>query len=297
MNKMIFLGTSCMMPIKERNSSAILINIENHHILLDCGEGTQRQLRKINFSPAKINKILITHLHGDHVLGIPGLLQTIASSSPGKEIEIYGPKNTTNFIRTLGKLFQLSNLKLKINEVKKDSRIIDEKSFYITTKSLDHTIDCLGYSIIEKDKRRINLKYLKKFKLTKHPLLGKLQKGKSITYKGNKITPEKATIVIKGKKTTIITDTKFSNKLITFAKGSDVLVLEATYLHNLLDKANKYKHLTTKQAATIAKKSNSKKLILTHFSQRYKDLKQIKKEANSIFKNTIIAQDFKEIKI
>ena len=289
--KIIFLGTSAMVPTKERNLMGLLINYKNENILIDCGEGTQRQMKLIKVSPTKITKILLTHLHGDHIFGLPGLLQTMASSGYNKNLEIYGPTGTKKYLEFILKNYiNEDKISIKVKEIS-GGTFFKGKEFSLVAEKLKHRIACLGYSFIENNKIKINTKYTKKFGLTKHPLLGKLQKGKDITYKGKKITAKKATTVKKGKKITIILDTETTNNIIKFAKDSDVLICEATYLNNLKDHAKLYKHLTAKQAAEIAKKSKSKKLILTHFSQRYKSTKDLEKEAKKTFKNTYISKD------
>lgn len=296
--KLTFLGTSSMIPTKERNAFSILFRHENENILIDCGEGTQRQLRLINFSPAKLTKILITHWHGDHVLGLPGLLQTLAASNYNKTLEIYGPKNTKIFMKRIMDLFiNQDKININIKEINKDGAFYKSELLSIKASKLEHTTFCLGYSIIENDKRKINLDYLKKFGLTKHPLLGELQKGKTITYKEHKITPDKATIIKKGIKITIITDTKLCSQCYSLASKSDLLICESTFMASLKNKASEYKHLTTQQAALIAKKSKSEKLFLTHFSQRYKDSKEIELEAKKIFKNSYLTKDLMSINI
>ena len=296
--KITFLGTTSMIPTKERNAFSILLSYESENILVDCGEGTQRQLRLINFSPAKITKILITHWHGDHILGLPGLLQTLAASNYSKTLEIYGPKNTKTFLnKIMGMFVNQGSLKTSIKEINNDGVFYKNENLSINAVKLDHTTICLGYSIVESDKRKINLDYLKKFGLSKHPLLGKLQRGESIVYKGKKITADKSTVIKKGKKITIITDTKLCNQCYAISKDSDLLICESTFLSNLKEKASDYKHLTAEQAALIAKKSNSKKLFLTHFSQRYKDSKEIELEAKKFFKDSHLASDLLSVNI
>lgn len=287
-----------MVPTKERNVSSILLIYDGDYILIDCGEGTQRQLMKKGISPTKISKILITHWHGDHIWGLPGLLQTIAASNKKEEIEIFGPKKTEEFLKNMEKSFSPSNkIKFRAYEILKESKIVDNKKYEIIAFPVSHSTHCLAYSLKEKDRRKINLNYTKKFGLTKDPLLGKLQNNKPITYNGKKITPEKATTLIKGKKVTFITDLKYSKEISKFAKDSDLLVSESTFLSELEKEAKKTLHLTSEQAAKIAKESNAKKLILTHFSQRYKIESELEKEAKKIFKNTIAAKDFLEVNI
>jgi len=294
MKEITFLGTSCGIPTKERNTFSALLRYYGENILIDCGEATQIQLRKIDISPSKITKILISHLHGDHILGIPGLIQTIRTSNINKEITIYGPKNTKKFMTSLLSLF-IPNLKnIKIIEIN-NGKFFENNDFQLQAEKLNHSIDCLAYSLIEKDKRKINLKFMKKFNLTKSPLLGDLQKGKTINFKGHKITPKQATFIKKGKKITFILDTKLCNSAISISKNSDLLISESTYADEHKGKADEFKHLTSQQAAFIAKKSKSKQLILLHFSQRYKTTDIILKEAKKVFKNTKCVNDLDKI--
>ena len=293
--KIKFLGTSSMVPTKDRNHTSILLTYNAENILIDCGEGTQRQLKIANINPCKITKILLTHMHGDHTLGIPGLIQTLGANNYQKTLEIYGPKNTKNFINNILKTFHLENkIKLNVTEIDK-KKFLETKEFYLEALPVKHSTYTLAYSFIEKDKRKINLNYTKKFNLTKHPLLGELQKGKDITFKGKKITADKATILKKGKKISFIFDTELTQNCIEISKNADLLIAEATYESDLEEKAKEYKHLTSEQSAIIAKKAKVNALILTHFSQRYKTPDQSLKEAKKIFKNTQSAKDFLEI--
>ncbi len=293
--KIKFLGTSSMVPTKDRNHTSILLTYNAENILIDCGEGTQRQLKIANINPCKITKILLTHMHGDHTLGIPGLIQTLGANNYQKTLEIYGPKNTKNFINNILKTFHLENkIKLNVTEIDK-KKFLETKEFYLEALPVKHSTYTLAYSFIEKDKRKINLNYTKKFNLTKHPLLGELQKGKDITFKGKKITADKATILKKGKKISFIFDTELTQNCIEISKNADLLIAEATYESDLEEKAKEYKHLTSEQSAIIAKKAKVNALILTHFSQRYKTPDQSLKEAKKIFKNTQAAKDFLEI--
>ena len=284
-----------MVPTKDRNHTSILLTYNAENILIDCWEGTQRQLKIANINPCKITKILLTHIHGDHTLGIPGLIQTLGANKYQKTLEIYGPKNTKNFISNILKTFHLEN-KIKLNVTEIDKRkFLETKEFYLEALPVKHSTYTLAYSFIEKDKRKINLNYTKKFNLTKHPLLGELQKGKDITFKGKKITADKATILKKGKKISFIFDTELTQNCIEISKNADLLIAEATYESDLEEKAKEYKHLTSEQSAIIAKKAKVNALILTHFSQRYKTPDQSLKEAKKIFKNTQAAKDFLEI--
>ena len=285
-----------MFPTVKRNHTGILLNYGSENILFDCGENIQRQLRIAKISPARITKILLTHLHGDHILGIPGLIFTLEASNYSKTLEIYGPKGTKLFFKKMMNLYKLDEIKTKITEINKKT-FLKTKEFNLEAYPLKHNIQCLAYSFIENQKRKININYMKKFNLTQHPIIGKLQQGRNIVYKGKEIKAKDATYLIPGKKITLILDTIPCKNCVKAAKNSDLLIAEATFSDELKEKARLFKHLTAAQSAQIAKTSKSKKLILTHFSQRYKDVKILEKEAKKIFKNTILAYDFMKIEL
>lgn len=297
MIKITFLGTGSMVPTPERNHTAMLLSYEDENILIDCGEGTQKQLRKAKIAPTKITKILITHWHGDHVLGLPGLIQTLGAQEYNKVLDIYGPEGSREFITHMFKGFiNEFRIKMRINEIK-EGEFHKSKKYRLEAKSMKHSAPCYGYNFIEEDRRNVNIEHTKKFGLTRHPILRELQEGKNITWKGEKIKADDATILTKGKKISFILDTKYTKKAVELAKNSDVMICEATHMEELKEKSEEYSHLTTKQAATIAKEAGAKKLIITHFSQRYKDVGELEKEAKEIFKNTTAAKDFMEIEI
>lgn len=286
-----FLGTGNAVPTKLRNHTAILVSYRNENILIDCGEGTQRQFKIAGISPTKLTKLLITHWHGDHILGIPGLFQTLAMSEYSGNLEIYGPKGTNSFMKVLSDLFKEFKIKLKVQEISNFK--IGKKELIIESKAMSHGTPANAYSITIPNRLRLDKSKLKKLKLPNSPLIGQLQEGKDIVFNGKKITSKSVSYTEKGKKITIILDTGMNKNAIDLAKDSDLLVVESTFSSEDEEQAKEYKHLTSKDAATIAKKSKSKKLILTHISQRYEhNLELIENEAKKVFKNTIVAKDF-----
>jgi|SRR3989344_1720159 len=295
--EIVFLGTGSMIPTQDRNHSATLLLYKNEGILIDCGEGTQKQFRIAKIPITKITKILITHWHGDHVLGLPGVVQSLEKHHSNNTLEIYCPKGSKRYFNNMFKGFDYEiGIKYKIIEINK--RIfLKDKDFILEALKLNHTIPCLGYSFIEKDKRKVDKNYLSKFGLRSHPIVKRLQQGKDITWENKKIKASQATKIKKGLKISVITDTGLCENILKLVKNSDVMIAEATYKHDLEEKAKSYRHLTTKQAAMIAKKSNVKKLMLTHFSQRYKELDELKKEASEVFKNVHLAKDFLRISL
>jgi len=295
--QLVFLGTSCMTPTKERNHTATLLLYEDEGILVDCGEGTQRQIKMADIKLTKITKILISHWHGDHVLGLPGLIQSLATSDYSKTLEIYGPTGTRQRVEDMMRPYVFyAKLDFKVFDAT-PGIVLDAEKFYIEAKELEHGILTLGYNFIEKNRRKINLAFIKKIGIPEGPILGKLQDGKSVEWKGRKITPEEATHVIQGKKITFISDTVLTKNCYELARDADLLVCEAAYTSGLEEKAIEYKHMTAKQAALIASQSNVKKAILTHFSARYKDLAEIEDDAKSVFPNVSCAFDLMKIKL
>jgi ribonuclease Z len=296
MTEITFLGTGCMQPTKQRNHAAVLLTHKKENILFDCGEGTQRQMRIAGIKPSKITRLCITHFHGDHVFGIPGLMSSMGADEYAKKLQVYGPKGTKKYFEHLFKSFAAKDIiEHEIHEV--DSGIFFEnEEFALETQKLNHSVLCYGYKFIEKDKLRINVSKAKKLNLS-GPILGRLQQGNAVIVDGKKIKVEDVTYSVPGKIISYVTDTAICNGVNKLAENVDLLILEGTLLDNLKKNAFKSKHLTVKQAALIASENNSKKLIVTHISQRYKDTNEIVAEARDYFDNSIIAEDFMKIKV
>jgi len=291
-----FLGTSQAIPTEKRNHTAVLLKYRDETILIDCGEGTQRQFRKVHLNPCKITRILITHWHGDHVLGLPGLFQTLALSNYPKTLHIYGPRGTKRFINEIYKMFLFAGkLKIEVKEV--NGKFFENNDFYLEATPLKHGAGVNGYSFIEKDKIRLDKNKLRKLKI-KGKIISDLQKGEDIVWQGRKIKAKDITYLQKGKKITFLWDTVLFENCYKAAKNSDLLISESNFTEKEAELAREYKHLTAKQAAQIAKKSKVKKLILTHLSQRYENNENIiLNEAKKVFKNTILAEDLMKVEV
>ncbi|MBD3204584.1 ribonuclease Z [Candidatus Woesearchaeota archaeon] len=295
--KITFLGTSSMVPTKERNHTSIFIKYLKEGILVDCGEGTQRQMRHANIRPSMISRILLTHWHGDHVFGLPGLIQTLNNSEYEDTLYIYGPVGTKEKLKKMTEAFDFEiGFSHKIIEAEQEGLVLD-KELVIKVYGLEHSVRSLGYFLKEKDRRRIKLDYIKKLGIPEGPLLGKLQENKKIRWKGKTIDPKDATYIVEGKKLSIILDTLICSNCDKIAKDADLLIAEAVYVSSLQEKAMEYMHLTAKQAALIASRNNVNELILTHFSQRYKSTEEICSEAKTYFPNTRCAYDFMNVEI
>jgi ribonuclease Z len=287
-----FLGTSQAIPTARRNHTSILLQYNEENILVDCGEGTQRQFRKARLNPCKLTRLLITHWHGDHILGIAGLLQTLLLNGYNRKLYVYGPKGTSYYWnRIIDLLVPYSKLKVEIREVT-EGKFFEAKNFYLEAMPMKHGIPCNAYSFVEKDKTRLDRAKIKKLKLPNSPLLGKLAQGEDIEFNGKKIKAKDIVYREKGKKITFILDTGMNENCNKIAKGSNILITEAVYLNNEKDLAELHEHLTAEQAGNIAKNAGAEKLYLSHLSQRYDgNEKLILNEAKKKFKNVVVAED------
>ena len=296
----IFLGTGGSWPTVKRNVTAIAIKRGSEILLFDCGEGTQRQFQKSNLSYMQISKIFISHFHGDHFLGIPGLIQTMQLNDREKPIHIYGPKGIK---KLLNQLLSLGYFRPKYEIVAhelNEGDSLDFEGYAINVMQVKHGIPALAFSLEEKNRPgKFDKPKALKLGVPEGPLFSKLQKGQTVTLKdGRTIKPG---MVLgpprKGRKIVVSGDTIALDKMVDFAKNADVLIHEATFESELKDIAGEYGHTTAFQAAEIAKNADVKKLCLVHISPRYLDYKLIQNDAKKIFKNSFVPRDFEEIEV
>jgi ribonuclease Z len=215
-----------------------------------------------------------------------------------KILHVYGPRGTKRFFDFIYDLFIFRESKIRVNVTEIDEgTFVKTDNFMLQALPLQHSARCLAYRFEETDRRKIDIKKVRKFGLH-GALIGKLQRGESITFKGRTIKPDDVSHIKRGKKIAFILDTALCNNCLKIAKDADLLISEATYSNELEEKASEYLHLTAKEAAEIAKKAKAKQLILTHLSQRYeKNDAKIIQEAKKIFKNTELARDFMRVEI
>ena len=300
MVEITFLGTGCMQPTKTRNHAGVLLSYKKEYILFDCGEGIQRQMRIAGVKPAKITRLCITHWHGDHVFGIPGLLSSMGADRMGQEEEqvlhIYGPKGSKAYLTNMFKSFAAKDIiPYEVHEVSA-GKVYEGDEFILEVQKLEHSVPCIGYSFREKDKLRIDVVKAKKLGL-EGPILGKLQQGEDVMLKGKKIKAKDVTYAVLGKKISYVTDTVPCKGADLLAKDADLLICEGTHLDEIREKSEKSRHMTVKQAALIASENNAQKLVITHISQRYKVPSELREEAETYFDGAIIAEDFMKINV
>jgi len=296
--KITFLGTGDAIPSANRNHSGFLVSYRDENLLFDCGEGIQRQFRKARLNPCKLTKILISHWHGDHILGIPGILQTLALSGYNKFLEIYGPKGTKKFMKEIFNTFVFTGkIKFKIHEVE-EGKFFENNDFYLESKKMQHGCPCNAYNFVIKGRVRIDKKKLEKLKISPGPHIKELKEGKDIFVCKKKYKSKDLVFVEDSKKLSIVMDTKNNVGIVGFVKDADLLIIESTYDKDSLDLAKEHWHMTCVEDADIAKKAKVKMLALTHISQRYsKNPKKLLDEAKKIFKNTILPKDLDVVEL
>jgi len=297
MLEIVFLGTGSGIPSKRRNPAAIWFHYDEDSILFDCGEGTQRQLMmaKINFM--KIKYIFITHWHADHWAGLIGLMQTMSMENRKTPLYIYGPE-AERFISDIldldywGPRFKIipKNVPFEGTAI---TSVLKTKDFQILSTPVNHSVPAVAYCFKEENKWNVDIKKAGKYGLRQGPLVGKLKKKGEIDFKGKKIKLKDVGYVKEGLKVVYSGDTKKCKTLENISKDADILIHDATFMEEKINRM----HTGVSGAAKTAKDAKVKKLILTHFSRRYQDLKPLKEEAEKTFKNTVVAEDFMRIKL
>ena len=296
--EIIFLGTSSAVHSYTRNHPAIILKAFGETFLFDCGEGTQRQLIFAKVSPMKISKIFLSHYHGDHILGLPGLLQSMNFRGREKKLTIYGPEGLYNLRDALFNL-GYSKIEFPIEFIEIGSETVESTEEYIIkSQHVNHNVPCLAYSIEELKKPRFLREKAIELGVPVGPDFGRLHNGEEVEIDGKIIKPEQVLgPPRKGSKIVYSGDTTPCEEMVEFAKDSTILIHESTYISEDADKAEENFHSTSCDAAEIAKASNSKELILTHFSTRYTKTDELLKQAKDIFENTKLANDFMKIDV
>lgn len=295
--KVTFLGTSGMIPDAKRSHPAIFLSYRNEGILFDCGEGTQIQFRKARINPGKITRIVLTHWHGDHTLGLPGLLKTLSMSEYTKKLYIYGPKGIKRRIEEMDRAFgRITEFEIEVKEVL--GKFFENEEIVLEAASMSHGVPCNAYSFSVKGQTRVHKAKMKKMKLPQGKHISQLKSGKDVVVQGKKFKAKDFLFKEEDKKVSVVLDTKMNGEIVPLVKNSDLLISEATFGKGLESKAKDYKHLTVDQAAKIAKKAKVKKLYLTHLSARNdNNLKEFLGDAKKIFKESFLAKDLMAVSI
>ncbi|VXB03735.1 ribonuclease Z [Maribacter litoralis] len=292
------LGCYAATPRTLTNPTSQVLEINNHVVLIDCGEGTQVELRRHKIKFSRINHIFISHLHGDHFFGLPGFISTMRLLGRDKELHVYGPKGIKEAITLLLKLGDSwTNYPLLFHELtsKETELIFEDDKISVSTIPLDHRVYTNGYLFKEKlGKRKLNVAAVEKYGIDK-AYYNNLKNGRDITLDNGSIVPNKELTYDppKPKSYAFCSDTIYDESLADKVKEVDVLYHESTFLDSEAHLAAKTKHATAKQAAQVAKDANVKTLVLGHYSTRYKSIVLFKEEASTVFPNVLLADDGK----
>ncbi|MDI6903051.1 MAG: ribonuclease Z [Methanocellales archaeon] len=300
MLKVTFLGTGGTLPTTNRNPSAIIINRKGELMLFDCGEGTQQQMMRAKTGMRNLTSLFITHYHADHILGIPGLIQTMSFQGRTEPLHIYGPRWIHEFIKMLLALgYYKLNFDVKGHELRPED-VVERAEYAIKAIKTDHGIPSLGYVLEEKERLgRFDREKAIELGVPPGPLFSKLHSGETVFVGGREI---KSSQVVgpprRGRKIVYTGDTRPIETVTEAARNADLLIHDGTLTHDLLDWAIEAKHSTAKEAAEIASKACVGELVLMHISSRYsEDPSPLLREAQAIFKNSHVAKEFMEIVI
>lgn len=304
--KITFLGTGSGVPAKHRNVASIALHIDDKESslwLFDCGEATQHQILHTSLKPRKISKIFITHLHGDHIFGLPGLLSSRSFQGGETPLTVYGPKGIKDYIE-ISLSVSMTHVKYPLNIIEFDEEglVLEEEDYRIIGKKLVHGIPSYGFRIEQKDMPgALLMEKVKESGIPAGPHYQQLKEGKSIELADGRIFhgadfvgPPK-----KGKVVTILGDTRYNELSVELAIEADVLVHEATFAAGDALLAHEYFHSTTVQAAKVAHEAGVGQLLLTHISARYQkdDVLVLEKEARGIFPRVKVVGDFDVVEI
>lgn len=297
MFEILFLGTSASAPSAKRGLSAQIVKHDEYRFLIDCGEGTQRQILQSGIGFKQLTRILLTHGHLDHILGLGGLMSTFMRWEAIEELEIFGGRMTLERVRVLINDVVLRGQKppmsLHFREIG-PGPVFEADNFAVTAFPVTHRgPDCLGYLFEEKARRPFLNDKATELGVPFGPERRLLVEGSSITLaEGRVISPEDVLGPLqRGTKLMVVGDTGRTDDLLDVARGADALVIESTYLDEEADMARQFSHMTARGAAELAKRAGVKQLILTHISRRYRE-KDVLAQAQSVFPNTVVARDF-----
>jgi ribonuclease Z len=299
--RVVFLGTSGSVPTLKRSLPAMVVQCPREQWMFDCGENVQRQMMQAKTSFHKKMKILITHLHGDHVLGLPGLLQTMALMDRKEPVQVYGPIGVKEFLLCTKKTLNFGlTFPVEISEISKEGYVCETEEYSLTATKSNHAVESYAFAFIEKP--RPGKFYPEKalaLGVAKGELWSQLQKGEEVKLKdGNTVKPNDVMGPMRaGRKIIYTGDTKPFDSFAKFAENADLVVHDCTFDDSLAEKASVDGHSTPTQAAQQAKAACAKRLVLSHISARYTDASLLLEQAKRIFSNTTLAEDFLEIEL
>ena len=298
--KIVFLGTSGSMPTPSRGASAIAVRRKREIILFDCGEGTQQRMVAARLGFRRPTRIFISHLHGDHILGLPGLLQTMTLLQRERPLYIYGPLGLLNFINAFNSILGGPGFPLEVYEIKEGGVIFSCSEYRVEAVNADHNGDCWTYALVESPRPgKFHPERAMALGVPEGPLWKRLQRGLDVELGDGRLV--RSVDVVdppkRGRKIVYSGDTKPTEAVVVLAEGADILIHEATFDDALAERAAEDGHSTASQAAEVAAAAQVGLLLLTHISSRYPDTSVLLEQSRIIFPNTKVAEDLMEVEI
>lgn len=297
--ELIVLGTASQVPTRHRNHNGYLLRWDDEGLLFDPGEGTQRQLLLAGVPAGSVTRLCLTHFHGDHCLGVPGLVQRLSLDGVPHPVWAYFPESGRHFFDRLrnASIFY-DRADIREQPVSGDGPVAAAAFGTLEAHRLDHTVDVIGYRLIEPDGRRMLPDALARFGIA-GPAVGELGRAGSIEVGGRVVTVSEVSEPRRGQRFAFVMDTRLCDAVYALADGADMLVIEATFLTEDAELAARYGHLTARQAARVAAECGVRRLVLTHFSQRYTDAgRRYRDEAAEVFDgDLVIAEDLMRIPV
>ncbi len=299
--KVTFLGTAGAVPTNKRSLPSVVVQRGNELLMFDCGESAQRQMIKAKVGFHKEMRIFITHMHGDHVLGLPGLLQTMALMDRQRKVDLYAPVGIEYYLECLQKSLQFAlTYPVDIHEIQDAGLICETEEYTVTAVKSNHVLPSFAYCFTEKPRPgKFHPDKAKALGVPVGQLFGRLQRGEAVTlHDGKVVKPEEVSDASRrGRKIVYTGDTRPFPEFPSFASEADLVIHESTFDDALAEKAQVDGHSTPSQAAKETKEAKAKKLVLTHISARYTDSAILLEQARKIFPDTVVAEDFLKLEL
>jgi ribonuclease Z len=296
-----FLGTGSGTPSLERNLACVAVQRQGELFLFDCGEAAQIQYRRAGLGFAPLKAIAVSHLHGDHITGLMGLLMSLQMADRQEPLDLYGPPGLGEYVRCNKKALQTHfGYRINLREESGAATFRETEAYTLTAAPLDHRQLCLGFRLEERDRPgRFDLGTARGLGIPEGPLFGKLQRGEAVTLEnGRTITPDQVLGPARpGAVLAYCTDTRPCEAAIELARGADLLIYEGTFDADMPDEARRKGHSTVADAARVAEAAGVRRLVITHLSPRYLDVAPLLAQARSIFPETRIARDLLRVEV
>lgn len=296
--ELVVLGTASQVPTRQRNHNGYLLRWDQEGILLDPGEGTQRQMLGAGVAVSALTRICVTHFHGDHCLGLPGVIQRLSLDRVAHPVTAHFPAADAEFftrLRHASSFYETADLRAE--PIRYDGHTVDTAAGALQARRLRHSVETYGYRLVEPDTRRMLPDRLSAYGIA-GSAVGELIRAGHLDRDGRRVTLDEVSAPRRGQRFAFIMDTALCDNIYALAEGADLLVIESTFLDEDIDLAEQYRHLTVGQAARVAAESAVRTLVLTHFSQRYREPDRFVAQAREHFTGElVVAEDLTRVPV